>query len=203
MLNNEPEILQLIAEESDERAFRRLFDLYNSRLYFFAFTFVKNKELAEEIVSDVFFKFWVNRKSLGHLYNLKAYLFTATKNTALNYLEKEARKKANSLEDLSVVVVKDKVCPETELITKELSEKITAAINHLPDRCKLIYNMAKVEKLKYKEIGEILDLSPKTVENQVAIAIKKIAEELNQYLNTNDNSDSLLILFHILFSDHQ
>ncbi|TKG97432.1 RNA polymerase sigma-70 factor [Puteibacter caeruleilacunae] len=197
-MNTESEILQLIAEQSDEKAFRQLFDMYNSRLYYFALTFVKNKELAEEIVSDVFFKLWVHRQTLGNLYELKPYLFTATKNTSLNYLEKEARAKAKSLEDLSIVIIKDKICPETELITKELSEKITDAIDQLPDRCKLIYNMAKVERLKYKEIGKILGLSPKTVENQVAIAIKKIAEEVNDYLNSSDSEITQLILFQLL-----
>jgi RNA polymerase sigma-70 factor (ECF subfamily) len=75
----------------------------------------------------------------------------------------------------------DEICPESELISKELKEAIGRAIDHLPERCKLIFSLAKIEQLKYKEIAQILDISVKTIDNQLTIAIKKIGEEILQY----------------------
>jgi len=192
------QLLKKISEGADQKAFKKLFDLYAFRLVRFANTFLHNQELSEEVVSDVFFKLWVHREMLIQLENFKAYLFKATRNTALNYVEQERRLKTERLEDLNVDLIVEQLSPEISLITKELSVAIETAINDLPPRCKLIYNLAKVEKMKYKEIAELLHVSVKTIDNQVAIAIKKIAEVIREYLD-NRNSDVPFTLLMQLF----
>lgn len=92
------------------------------------------------------------------------------------------REKAISLDDLEVDLGVDLICPETELINKELKSVIEQAIEDLPPRCKMIYKLAKVEQMKYKEIGELLDISVKTINHQLSIALKKIGEVLKNYL---------------------
>jgi RNA polymerase sigma-70 factor (ECF subfamily) len=175
-------LLDRISLEGDEKAFQQLFELYVDGLSRFSNSILKNKELAEEAVSDVFYNVWVHRSKLSQIENFKAYLFASVRNTALNYLDKEKRSKVIQLEDLSVSILIDEICPESELISKELKEAIGRAIDHLPERCKLIFILAKIEQLKYKEIAQILDISVKTIDNQLTIAIKKIGEEILNHL---------------------
>jgi len=196
-MKKQPELkilLWRIAHVSDEKAFKMLFDIYADRLYQFAFSFLKNKQIAEEAVADVFFKIWLNRTTLPKISNIKAYLFKATYNTTLNYLDEEKRRKAVSLDDIEVDLDIDRICPETELINKELKGKIEQAIESLPPRCKMIYKLAKVERMKYKEIAGLLNISVKTIDNQLAIAIKKIGEEIKKYLLEDGSGKQSLIL---------
>lgn len=194
---NIKQIVKRISYEDDERAFKQFFELFAGRLYDFSFSFIKNKSLAEEAVSDVFFKVWLNRSELINILNVKAYLYKATYHTSLNYLDELKRKKAISLDELEVELSVDLICPETELINNELRAQIEKAIEDLPPRCKLIYKLAKVEKMKYKEIAELLDISVKTINHQLAIALKKIGTTIHGYLQEQNSEDKYMILFQL------
>lgn len=187
-------LIKRISYEEDDRAFKQFFDLFAGRLYQFSFSFIKNKSLAEEAVSDVFFKVWLNRSELVNIQNIKAYLFKATYHTSLNYLDEVKRKRAISLDEVEVDLGMDLICPETELINKELKELIETAIEDLPPRCKLIYKMAKVEQMKYKEIAVLLEISVKTINHQLSIAIKKIGEVIRNYLQEQGDNKNMMVL---------
>nr|WP_320000095.1 RNA polymerase sigma-70 factor [uncultured Draconibacterium sp.] len=194
---NIKKLLKKISFEEDERSFKHLFDLFAGRLYQFSFSFVKSKSVAEEVVSDVFLKVWINRSELVNIQNIKAYLFKSTYNTSLNYLDEMKRKNAVSLDDLEVDLGVDLICPETELINKELKSIIEQSIEDLPPRCKMIYKLAKVEQMKYKDIGELLDISVKTINHQLSIALKKIGETIKSYLNDKGDSSGFMVLFQL------
>ena len=194
---NIKKLLKKISFEEDERSFKHLFDLFAGRLYQFSFSFVKSKSVAEEVVSDVFLKVWINRSELVNIQNIKAYLFKSTYNTSLNYLDEMKRKNAVSLDDLEVDLGVDLICPETELINKELKSIIEQSIEDLPPRCKMIYKLAKVEQMKYKDIGELLDISVKTINHQLSIALKKIGETIKSYLNEKGDSSGFMVLFQL------
>lgn len=194
-IENIKALIKRISYEEDERAFKQFFDLFAGRLYQFAFSFIKNKSVAEEAVSDVFFKVWLNRTELVNIQNIKAYLFKATYNTSLNYLDDIKRRKALSLDDVEVDLGIDLICPETELISKELRSLIEKSIEELPPRCKLIYKMAKVEQMKYKEIAELLEISVKTINHQLSIALKKIGEIIKAYLQEQGDDEKFIVLF--------
>jgi len=188
------DLLLRIARDNDEDAFKQLFELYADRLFRFAKSLLKDRFLAEEAVSDVFYKVWLHRSSLENHTTIKAYLFKATYNTSLNYLDEVRRKKVVSLDEIDVDLGTD-LCPESELINKELKEIIEAAIESLPPRCKMIYRMAKVEQMKYKEIAVLLEISVKTIDHQLTIAIQKIGEVIRRYLQANgDEGDFMLLL---------
>ncbi|WP_321285755.1 RNA polymerase sigma-70 factor [uncultured Sunxiuqinia sp.] len=194
---NIKKLLKKISFEEDERSFKHLFDLFAGRLYQFSFSFVKSKSVAEEVVSDVFLKVWINRSELVNIQNIKAYLFKSTYNTSLNYLDEMKRKNAVSLDDLEVDLGVDLICPETELINKELKSIIEQSIEDLPPRCKMIYKLAKVEQMKYRDIGELLDISVKTINHQLSIALKKIGETIKSYLNEKGDSSGFMVLFQL------
>jgi RNA polymerase sigma-70 factor (family 1) len=190
-------LLYRISSNNDEQAFQQLFNIYASGLSRFTFSILKNRELSEEAVSDVFFKIWLHRTRITEIENFKAYLYTTSRNISLNYLDKEKRKKAISLDDISVSLPIDEICPESDMISKELKEAIGRAIDHLPERCKLIYSLAKIEQLKYKEIAEILDISVKTIDHQLTIAIHKIGVEIQQYLNEQNSTENFIVLLQL------
>lgn len=163
-----------IAQFEDQKAYEELYVSLYKYLYNFAWSFVKSKQLAEEIVSDVFIRVWQKRTMLESIDNFKVYLYVATKNISLNYLGRSRTLSCADIEALSTELISSYSDPEQLLITSDMMSLINNAIEQLPSRCRLIFQLVKEDKMKCREVAEILQLSPKTVENQVAIAVKKI-----------------------------
>jgi RNA polymerase sigma-70 factor (family 1) len=170
---------QRIALLEDQQAYKELFTSLYSYLFRFAKTLVKDKETAEEVVSDVFIKVWERRKKLQKINNLKVYLYIAIRNIAFNYLEKQKRTATNPLEDIPVELTSVHIDPEQLMITADMLALIHVAINQLPPQCRIIFKLTKEDGLKYKEVAEILNLSIKTVENQLSIALHKISKTVS------------------------
>ena len=189
MLNPE-EIRELqlkIAENNDDHAFGQLYMSYIHNLQQFANSIIKNHELAEEIVSDVFLKIWQNRANLPRIENFKLYLYISTRNTALNYLSRHFRKEIVSLDEMSLNIPTVSYNPENLMITSEVVKKIEFAIQNLPLRCRLIFKLAKEDGLKYNDIAKLLNISVKTIDNQMAIALKKISSAISFEFKRNPN----------------
>ncbi|MEO8771106.1 MAG: RNA polymerase sigma-70 factor [Ferruginibacter sp.] len=168
-----------IAVENDQHAFAQLYISTMPYLLQFANSIIKSKELAEEIVSDVFIKIWQKRNSLHEVVNFKLYLYVSTKNTALNYLSRHFRKETISLDEMSLNVITNPYNPEQLMITSEAVKKIESEIQKLPNRCKIIFKLVKEDGLKYNDIAGLLNISVKTIDNQMAIALKKISSAIN------------------------
>jgi RNA polymerase sigma-70 factor (family 1) len=163
-----------IARLDDQQAYRELYTSLYSYLFGFAKTIVQSRESAEEVVSDVFIKLWERRKELEKIENLKVYLYVATRNIAFNYLDKQKRNSTNSIDDVEAEFTSIDFDPEQMLITADMLALIQKAIDQLPPKCKIIFKLAKEDGLKYREVAEVLNISIKTVENQLAIALYKI-----------------------------
>ena len=159
----------------DQSSFRQLYHQFYKRLLQFAFVLTRNKEVAEELVEDVFIKFWKNRKNAENIGNVKVYLYSATKNTCLNYLSSKAHQNITQPFDAFNIELANPLSPEQILIYRETYTKIKSAIETLPPRCKMIFKLIREDGLKYKEVAEILNLSASTVEAQMTIAIRRIA----------------------------
>ncbi|HUQ67529.1 MAG TPA: RNA polymerase sigma-70 factor [Flavitalea sp.] len=177
------ELQRRIALYDDEPAYKEVFFTYYTPLLRFASTFVGDRQSAEEIVSDVMMKIWEKRKDLPSISNLRVYLYISTKNTSLNYLAKQKRVEIVSIEHLNLDFACNSLNPEQLMITAEMMRHINNAINTLPPRCKLVFKLVKEDCLPYKEVADILDISIKTIDNQLAIALRKISEALNLKLN--------------------
>ena len=181
MYNHQPHIERLqqqIALFNNQQAYNELFLHFYPPLHQFAFSFLRSKQLSEEAVSDVFIKIWEKRKTLHTITNLKFYLFTATRNTAFNYLKKQKGLQNLLPDDYWVELNSVFFDPEQLMITAEMVNKIHEAVQSLPARCKLIFKLVKEEELKYREVAELLNLSIKTVENQMTLALKKIGSAI-------------------------
>lgn len=139
---------------------------------------VKSKEVAEEIVSDVFIKLWQMRNDLGKVAALKVYLYTITRNFSLNYITRQHKHQWESLDGLAEDAFVTNITPEDQLISADMHNRIQEAIRQLPPQCRVIFQLVRQDGLKYKEVAEVLQLSVLTVRNQTAIATRKIAEAL-------------------------
>jgi len=168
------EMQQRIALHEDIKAYNQLYDLLSGGLCRFSRSLVKSNEVAEEIVSDVFIKLWQIRARLMDIGNLKVYLYTIARNFSLNYLSKKYRDITVTLDSIDVETTISG--PAEMCISADIVRQIRQAIQELPPQCKLVFQLVKEEGLKYKEVAAILDISPLTVRNQLAIAIRKIGE---------------------------
>ena len=131
-------------------------------------------------MEDVFIQFWLNRATLAHIKNLRVYLYVATRNTAFNYLRKTNRKSQYEFFDYAhKEIAASDPNPEQILITSEMRRRIKVVVQQLLPKCKLIFMMAKEDRLRYREIADILNITVKTIDNQLAIALKKISEAIN------------------------
>jgi RNA polymerase sigma-70 factor (family 1) len=159
----------------DQLAYRQLFIQFYSRLSRFVMGFTKNKELTDEIVSDVFINIWRRRKNMEEIKNFKLYLYVSAKNITFNYLKKLHRENLTDLDMVEIEPEDPFADPGTVMITREMNLKLKAAINDLPPRCKLIFTLVKEDGLTYKQTAQLLNIAESTVENQISIALKKIS----------------------------
>ncbi len=169
------ECLYKIASEEDPLSFKHLYRHYFSRLFQFSFVIVHAKEPAEEIVNDVFINLWRRRSQLYKIENPDVYFYVAVKNKSLDYLSKNHLKELVDIQQISEGYLKFSIDPEEIMITKELKQKIEHEVEKLPSRCKMIFKLIREDGLKYREAAAILNLSVKTVEAQMAIAVKKLS----------------------------
>jgi RNA polymerase sigma-70 factor (ECF subfamily) len=169
----------------DLKAYETLYQSMFDPLHRLSFSIVKSNEAAEEIVSDVFIKLWLMRTRLSEIGNLKVYLFTIAKNFSINYVYRNYKNISSRIDDIDVEPVVTFGNPEEIFISAQTIVKIKQAIRQLPPQCRLIFQLVKEEGMSYKEVAEIMELSVLTVRNQLAIAIKKIAQQLPETLKSS------------------
>lgn len=172
------QLLQKIQYHNDQEAFKQLYKLLFFRLYQFAYSYLSTKESAEEVVNDVFLRLWQKRNTVNTITNINVYLYVAVKNAACNYLRKNKIPAPLSLTALTTEHIKLSSSPESLFITRELQVRIQEAIEQLPPRCKMIFKLIKEDGLSYKEVAAILEISVKTVDAQLCLALKKLANLL-------------------------
>ncbi len=177
------QLLYRIQYFDDQSAFRELFHQHVFRLFQFSFTYVKSKEVAEELVNDVFLRIWQTRNKLHTVKNINIFLYVSVKNASLNYLRTKSMTVPVDAEALEVSHFSLFPDPESILISEEMRRTVERAINELPPRCKLVFKLIKEDGMSYKEVAAILEITVKTVDTQLRIAIKKLQRFLTPILH--------------------
>jgi RNA polymerase sigma-70 factor (family 1) len=167
-------LLSAIALNNDQAAYKELFLLLHGRLKQFAYSILKSSEEAEELVSDVFIRIWQKNDQLITIQSPIFYFYATVKNLALNRLNKQKRQVSLSAEDWFVQMNSMYFDPEQLMMTEEMVRQIRQAVNNLPPRCRIIFKLVKEDGLKYREVAELLQLSVKTIEAQMAIALRRV-----------------------------
>jgi len=173
---NDKYIFNKIAE-GDKNAFELVFKEYYPSLLIFARRFIDNAGDAEDIVQQLFCNIWFKKDKLNINQSIRAYLFNSVRNNCYDYI-KHQKVKAQYFNKVIKERNEDKGDFNNGLITRETVEAIFKAIENLPEKTKNIFKMNRFEGLKYREIAEKLEISPKTVENQMGMALKKLREAL-------------------------
>jgi RNA polymerase sigma-70 factor (ECF subfamily) len=173
------------AENNNQKSFSDFFNHYYPKLLRFSYYILGSELMAEEAVSDVFVKVWKNRSRIIEVDNLDFYLFTAVRNQSLSYLKKRGID-FTGISDSGAFSFIDRVNPESELLDRELLDKVNDAIHSLPAQCQLIFKLSRDEGFKYAEVAQILGISKSTVKNQMTLALKKIRASLADYFNHPD-----------------
>ena len=166
----------------DKQSFVILFKTHFKGLTFFALEYVKDYDIAREIVQEVFVNLWEKRNSIDLEKSPKSYLGTSVRNRCLNYLRDHKKFNADILE-IEGLGSDEEYVKLDELITEELKNKIEEATNALPDKCREVFLLSRIENKKYKEIAHDLDISVKTVEAQMSKALKIMREKLADFIS--------------------
>ncbi len=170
--------------------FDNLFLKYHQPLFLYTLKFIEDEAEALDLVQDIFIAVWEKRKYLDADDQVKAYLFSSVKNSCLNYIKH--KKVVKTFEHHAALQLKEMEAAyyksgETSLIEKEIFQKISSAVNSLPDIYKEIVILSRYEGLKNKEIAVRLNISVRTVETRIFRAIAQLKEKLSV--------QSLLLLF--------
>ena len=167
--------------EGNVKIYDYLFHYYYSGLVSFAMKYVDEKEVAEDIVQEFFYKLWINKETLKITNTLKPYFFTSVKNRCLDHIRKqEVRVKAK---DYLINLDQNEVEDEQHfLVESELRERIFEALNKLPEKCRRVFVMNRFDGLKPIEISEREQISVRTVEGHIGKALKILRQELKPYL---------------------
>ena len=172
----------------DEAAFEALFREYSAALYRFAYGYVRSVAVAEDLVQDVFFWLWKERGRLDVERSLRAYLYTLARSRALDHLRHEQvalRGERESTAELRVSaaspVMSQPATPEEQLVDDERTAALARAVEALPERCRITFRLFWREGLSYAEIATVMGVSRKTVENQLALALKTLRRRLAPY----------------------
>lgn len=173
-------VLQEKIAIGDEAAFTQLYLHFGKKLMLFAVSIVRSREIAEELVEDVFVKLWAIRSRVTDISNITVYLYVAVKNRSLNALAQKARDLVSEpFDHLDTSVDEFATDPYKIMITSEMMARMQQVIETLPPRCKMIFKLVREDGLKYKEVAEILNISVNTIDVQMAIAIRKICQALH------------------------
>ncbi len=162
--------------DGDVKAYSELFDRYGKRLYFFSKGYLKSEEDAEEIVQEVFIKIWNNRKELSVEKSFESYLFTIAKNGILNTIRKSKSEQAYL--NYAKIHPEKNVLLDEELNFIELDAAYKKIVENLSPRRKEIYLLSREQHLSNNEIAEKMNISVKTVENQMTSALSEIRKNL-------------------------
>ena len=171
----EDEIVRKISL-GDQKAFEGLYHLYYKRLCHFAFLFLRSKELCEEAVSDLFFNIWMKREQLASVRNIRSYLYTAVRHQAIDYLRTKNTDTQDNINVYELEIESPEPLADDMMQREQFHELLQHAFDELPERCRMIARLHFNDQLQYKEIAEILNISRKTVEAQIAIATRRVKD---------------------------
>jgi RNA polymerase sigma-70 factor (ECF subfamily) len=166
--------------QGDEDAFDAIFRAHYPPLVGVAERMLRSRAIAEEIVQDVMLELWRRRESLPIEDSLRAYLFRATRNRALNHV-RHGRVEREGQPHVAGATAEAPTAPST-LVEEEIDTALRAALGDLPDRCREVFELSRVHGLRYAEIAATLGISVKTVEAQMGKALRILRERLAAWL---------------------
>ena len=181
MLNQKQDDILARLQKNDESVLKELFDLHYLKVCGAIHRFIKDKNLVEDLAQEVFIRFWEKRHKINITSSIPAYLRRMAINEALAHIRKNKKYQEEEL-DTNLSFGTDR-SGEDHYMHGELQLHVSKAINSLPPKCRTVFQLSRFEELTYREIAEKMEISIKTVENQMGKALKILRKELGSYLN--------------------
>jgi RNA polymerase sigma-70 factor (ECF subfamily) len=170
-----------VLKEGRESAFEMLFKTYYKPLCNYAYSFLNDKDEAEEVVQSAFITVWDKRQTIDIQTSIKSYLYRMVRNSCLNVIKHEKIKQQHVAYEMAGGEPSHEGVSQS-VTSSELEQKIYEAMKALPEQCRLVFQLSRFEELKYAEIATQLDISVKTVENQMGKALRIMREKLKEFL---------------------
>lgn len=167
-------------KSDSEKVFREILEHWYSRLFNFANGYLNNTENTKEVIQDVFLQLWDHRQKLADNTSLNAYLFTLTRNRCIDLIRREKlmlQFRTDKQEEYSRLTENYQALSDPildEIFALELQYEIDHAVNSLPEQCRKVFIMSRTNGMKNKEIGNVLNLSEKTIETHLTKALRTI-----------------------------
>ncbi|UWY28097.1 RNA polymerase sigma-70 factor [Flavobacterium sp. TR2] len=179
---NQDQILIDRLRGGDELALTELYNKFWQALFMSAYNVIKDKELCEDIIQDIFMNIWHNREKIEIHISLKGYMYACARYQVFNHLRKNKDKVHVELfDDLEKRFLS--TTPETQLMHDELVQQLNLIIESLPEKCQAVYKLSREEQLSHKEIAERLNISTKTVENHITKALHTIRFSMGESMS--------------------
>lgn len=174
----------------DDKCLQRLLRRYYPRLVDFGCSIHRDREMADEAVSNVFLNIWRRREKIRITSSIRAYLFSAVLKQMLNLKRQGARRVEVTMEEVGQHELVDHQNGQSDLRYRELADQVQALLEKMPRRRQLVFRMNRIEGLKYLEIADALGISEHTVQNHMVQAMKQLAKELPEVKETLSTSSS-------------
>ncbi|TGV00562.1 RNA polymerase sigma-70 factor [Flavivirga rizhaonensis] len=168
-------------KNDDKKVLTELYNTYWKPLFLSSYNLLKNKELCEEIIQDVFIDLWNKREKIQIQISLNSYLYACTRYKVFAQFRKNKIIRIELYEDLKNRFQYS--TPETKIMHKELVAQINAVVETLPRKCQNVYKLSRHQQLSHKEIAEQLNISTKTVENHISFALRALRNSLGHILS--------------------
>jgi RNA polymerase sigma-70 factor (ECF subfamily) len=176
----EVRLAELQRSGNGEAFMQALFTGYYRPLGNVIYRVVQDRDVAEDLLQDVFMRVWNNRETLSITTTYKAYLYRAAMNAALRHAER--RKRQVSWDEATLPEpARDSTAEHLDGV--EAEQLVAAALEALPPQCRAVFLMSRQEGLSYQQIAEALDVAPKTVENQMGKALRIMREKLSGFFS--------------------
>lgn len=170
-------LFRQVIEKEDSASFEQLFKSQYNTLCLFARKYLTDDQIAEEAVSEVFYKIWRNRHQINIKTSAKYYLYASVRNMAID-IQRQNKKQQHLSDDCLYDCAHPGPDAHESMIGHETQLKIDSAILRLPPQCRIIFQLSRIEGLKYHEIATRMGISIKTVETQMTRALKQLRVEV-------------------------
>ncbi|MEX0882052.1 MAG: sigma-70 family RNA polymerase sigma factor [Cyclobacteriaceae bacterium] len=190
---NNSRLFTLIAN-GNKNAFNEFFDIYYSKLVNFSNFILNDKGLSEDVVSEVLTNLVMDKERIFKMKNFEAYLYTAVKNKSLTKMIKQKRELRIECPDEDNDLFVYSITPHELLEEQELNHFIQSLVNNLPKKRKMVFQLIREDGLTYRQVGEIMEISERTVEVHLKLAIKGFREKIGHYLGRKKVGEKLFKL---------
>ena len=177
---------------NDLKVFNQFYNDYHDRFVNFAFSYIRDSAVAEDIAVDSIIYYWERRSTLHVETNILAYILTTIKHKCINYLE-HLRVRADYSEkalsdaawDLNLRISTLEACDPEEIFSKEMQETVDKALASLPEQTSAIFRLSRYENKPHKEIADMMNITTKAVEYHITKSLVSLRKILQRYISGN------------------